>query len=501
MISEIFGVISGGGGSKHSLIKTKAQEGDAKRHELLTPNADDGPMDGKTPADTKTQISSCSKNDSQHENTRPCKLVDLLGSESKEPKSILEDVQTKNQLLEEQLAQALESDHAMGKKLRKAYEDAEYYIQQMHRLNYALEQEPGKYADINREIDLRDQRCSDLMIKWGSCSDELVELEKKSAEDKQAAHAEVAFLKAEVKKYEHKMEDLEAAKETFQRQSEDVYDMLARRIVPSALFDAMNEYFHLVIKDNDLLKATIKEQTLEISTDRDQIKLLRFENQNLKERALFEKKIQAELGDKIRAQDNEIGGLELKLDSVAKKQVHVVKSKDSVIANMQADIDEYLDEITILRGTNERDSERLDQSQTHVIVGLRSDLDHLWARICELEHNEEARKAEAEFTAFAVCRSEIESDQLKIRLETANEELKKLRRKVQQSEIPQPGCDAAAVLLEGALGKAYVKIQKLKDDLSDMRSQSFRHSSKDDLDIKGKGKQRQHTGEGPSSIP
>ncbi|MCJ1465277.1 hypothetical protein MMC07_003893 [Pseudocyphellaria aurata] len=487
-------------GTNSEILSLPDQHDDAKRNELLTANADDRREDVQTPTNTKTRAASCSVNDSQQENPRLCEYVDLPGSEIRDLKSRLQDVQTENQLLKEQLAQALESDRDMAKKLRKAYEDGEVYIQRMHHLNYALEQQPGKYADITREIELRDHKCSDLMSKWQACSDQLTEERNKWAKEKQIADANAAVTAADLIKNENEIAYLEMSKESYQRQYEDIYAMLARRIVPSDLFEFMNEYFHLVVDDNKILKAKVEEQSLEAFKDREKIRELKGLNEILEKSKLFDKQLMNARDDKIIELDNQLGGLKLEFDCVTNEQVQIIKNKDSVIANMRAEIDGYSREITILQETDERELVKRMLRKNDEIAGLRNDLDRQWLRNCELQRNENARIAEAEFTAFAVCKSEIESDQLKARFDTANEELRQLRRKLQESEIPQPGCHAATVFLQGAVDEAHAKIRELETELSNKRTQPPRHPSTEDSDVKGKGKQRQDTGEGPSGI-
>lgn len=224
--------------------------------------------------------SSSSANDLQQENTRLCNLVASLSSENERLNSMLQDTHTHNKSLEDQVTQSLESNRVLGKHLQKCYKDAELYIQRMHHLNNALNQEPGKYADVDREIKLRDQRYTDLELRAGECFTALIQLEKKSTEDQEAACAEVADLKTRLEKQETDIASLKASKVTFQRHSEEVYDMLASRILPSTLFDAMNEYFQLVINDNDILKAKIEDQILEICLEKEKIKLLSLENQS-----------------------------------------------------------------------------------------------------------------------------------------------------------------------------------------------------------------------------
>lgn len=152
-------------------------------------------------------------------------------------------------------------------------------------MNYTLEQQPGKHADVDCEIELRDHRYSDLEVKAGACLTAMSELEKKCLEGHKSDCAEVADLKTRLQKQDAEIASLKASKGIFQRHSEEVIEKLAGRVLPSNLFDAMNEYFQLVIEDNELLKRKVEEQLVEISGDRDRAKLLAYDNQSLKDAA------------------------------------------------------------------------------------------------------------------------------------------------------------------------------------------------------------------------
>ena len=87
-----------------------------------------------------------------------------------------------------------------------------------------------------------------------------------------------------------KTECLEIPKETLQRQSEEVFDVLAaRRILPYNFLNVRSEQFQLVIEDNDMLKMKIKDQTLEISLAKNKVKRLDIEIQCLKKQRFLTK--------------------------------------------------------------------------------------------------------------------------------------------------------------------------------------------------------------------
>lgn len=62
-------------------------------------------------------------------------------------------------------------------------------------MNYALEQEPSKYADVDFEIKMRDERYSNLGKRADAQLDVLDKLEKKSKEDQQAACTKTSDLR------------------------------------------------------------------------------------------------------------------------------------------------------------------------------------------------------------------------------------------------------------------------------------------------------------------
>ncbi|MCJ1425167.1 hypothetical protein MMC29_003055 [Sticta canariensis] len=123
--------------------------------------------------------------------------------------------------LEDQLARSLESNRVVTKDLQKAFEEAKFYIERMHQMNYSLEQEPSKYADVDLEIKMRDERCSNLATRADACLDALDKLENKSKEDQQAACTETADLRITPGMQHTKTECLEISKETLQCQSEE----------------------------------------------------------------------------------------------------------------------------------------------------------------------------------------------------------------------------------------------------------------------------------------
>lgn len=257
-----------------------------------------------------------STNDLREENVRLCNLVATLGSENEESNAMLQSARTQNQQLQGQLAESLDTNSLVRKNLLRACQDAEYYRNRSYQLNYTLEQQPGKHADVDCEIKLRDHRYSDLELKAGACLTAMSELEKKCLEGHKSDCAEVADLKTRLQKQDAEIASLKASKDIFQRHSEEVIEKLAGRVLPSNLFDAMNEYFQLVIEENGILKRKVEEQLVEISGDRDRAKLLAYDNQSLKTQQILDEEIQSELEDKIRVQDIELGRLEFKIDCV-----------------------------------------------------------------------------------------------------------------------------------------------------------------------------------------
>ena len=161
---------------------------------------------------------------------------------------MLRTAQIKAEFLEGQLAQSRESNRVVAQHLQKALRDGEFYWQKMRELNYALEQEPGKYADVEREIKIRDERFSDQERRTREYIDETNELLKTRRQAHEAACAEAADLRTKLEKASIDIACLKASKADFQHQSEAVFEMLAGRIVPSNLFPAMNDYFRMLSK-------------------------------------------------------------------------------------------------------------------------------------------------------------------------------------------------------------------------------------------------------------
>ena len=69
------------------------------------------------------------------------------------------------------------------------------------------------------------------------------------------------------------------------------------------------------------------------------------------------------------------------------------------------------------------------QSKNQEIADLKVKLNSLRAEKCQLEQNERALNAAGQFEMIANCYAERESEELKIRLRDANNELQMLRRR------------------------------------------------------------------------
>ena len=104
-----------------------------------------------------------------------------------------------------------------------------------------------------------------------------------------------------------------------------------------------------------------------------------------------------------------------------------------MIANLQAVNDERSREVeALVRGTD-FDFRRLLQRRDMEIARLKADLADRTAEKRALEETVQARDQEG-VTAIVTYLDELESDDLRIELRAANEELTNLRRQVQESE-------------------------------------------------------------------
>lgn len=378
--------------------------------------------------------SSSSETNLEQENLRLSNLVASQSSQIEEFKENSRDAHEQIQKLESDLAKSIESEDFLASHLQETYKDAETFRVRVKHLNWTLDQEPGKYADVDREIELRDQRYAVLDKRAGECFAALTALEKKSIDDQEAARAEIAGLETRLKKQDADIADLEMSKADFQLQFEGLYDMLRGRIVPSDLFGAMNEYFQLVIKDNDVLRSKIQEQMLETSSNKDTIKLLRFDNKKQQELLSLNRETQSKLEEGTKAQDLEIGRLRVEVE----EQLGDMDDKDDEIANLEAEIDERSRQIDdLVRATDDRGLQHLIQSRDHEIADLKANLQNLEDDNYNLEQNQSARDRERRDEVLLIARSITESDELKIRLRAAEEEVGRLRREMQDSESSQ----------------------------------------------------------------
>ena len=359
--------------------------------------------------------------------------INSLTTKNNESNVLLQSAQSKAEVLESRLTQSRESIRVLAKHYDTSCREAVHYLEKMRAFNLALEQEPGKYVDVNREIKIRDERFLNLRAETFLYGAEMKKVLHKNREDIEVARAEAAELRDKLEERTTDVAYLKASRAEFKRQSEEVYEMLAGRITRSSLFESMNEYFQLVLKDNAILTANIEDQLLKISDHKDRMKLLNFENQGLKQQSSLDQETKAGLEQKIGGLDIEIGRLEFKVDSDLEEYQRGIRGKDSVIANLQAVNDERSREVeALVRGTD-FDFRRLLQRRDMEIARLKADLADRTAEKRALEETVQARDQEG-VTAIVTYLDELESDDLRIELRAANEELTNLRRQVQESE-------------------------------------------------------------------
>lgn len=187
------------------------------------------------------QQSSSSANGLREENTRLCDLVSSLTSKNNESNVLLESAQRKAELLESRLVQSRESNRVGAKHYQTVCREAAFYMDRMRAFNFALEQEPGKYADVNREIKIRDERYFDLRAEMFSYGADMKKILAERRKDVEVARAEAAELREKLEERNTDVAYLKASRADFKHQSEEVYEMLAGRIAPSSLFESMNE--------------------------------------------------------------------------------------------------------------------------------------------------------------------------------------------------------------------------------------------------------------------
>ena len=341
--------------------------------------------------------------------------------------------QIKADNLEGQLAQSQESNRAMAQHLQKALRDGEFYWQRVRDLNYALEQQPGKYVDVEREIKIRDERFCDLERKWCEYTDETKELLKTRDEAYEAACAEAGDLRTKLEKATIDIACLKASKADFQHQSEAMFEMLAGRIVPSDLSASMNDYFQLVIKDNKYLISKVEEQILEISGENDRRQLLDSEKQNLEKQALSDREVNRKLEHQLREQDSKIGRLELEVDIDVKEHLGKIEYKDAQIAYLKATNGKLSEENNTLVRGDSIGLRRLIRGKNLEIARLNAKVGDLHAEKSELEQKMQVADQQG-VAAVATYLAEMESDELRIQLRRTTDELTKLQGQVHEAE-------------------------------------------------------------------
>ena len=363
----------------------------------------------------------------QQDNNQLCKLVAALASRDEESYATIQSTQETNQRLASESDELKERNKLVGRNLYRACQEAEYYREKMLQLNFVLEDEPGKYTDFDHEMKLRDKRFSDLELRAAECSTEMARVEK----DRENAYAHVAELTKKLTEQNNNIAWLIESKSEFKAKSEAVFDMLSDRIVPSDLFTAMNEYFHLVIRDNVRLQQKVGDHSTDSFLDWDNARQLRIDNHNLEKQAMAHRETQAGLEDKIRTLESEIEHLEFKIEGVIDEHRCQIKDKDSVIAVLRAEKDDLAQDVdSLARETDPSSIANLVARKNLRIAELKTEVKNLEDEKYTLEQNERHLNAVGEFNAIANCYSERESEELKIRVRNMDEELRMLRRRV-----------------------------------------------------------------------
>lgn len=379
-----------------------------------------------------------SANGLQQENTRLRDLLTSMRLESKELSATLLHTQRHNNGLEGRIILSQASNRVVANDVQKARKDVEILIERVNHFQFTLEQEASDYADLKLEIKKRDEKYDKLAMKAGKKLTLLKRLENKSKEYQAAACAEIADLEITLGLHRAEMKDIVVAKRAFQRQSEEICDMLERRILPSHLFDSMNEYFQLVVKDNKVLKKKIHHQMRELSLNKDAIGLLNHESQSLKRQKLLDQQTQAKLEDQcsVQVHDIEVGRLESEIEYVVKKHNLEIEEINREIANVRSQNEDRSREIGSLVQTSDESSiQHLVQIQSYKIAGLDATIVDLRAERWALQQRSHERDEEVRLQNEMAYGFELEFEELEIRLSAAEAELAELRKNVCECEV------------------------------------------------------------------
>ncbi|MCJ1467689.1 hypothetical protein MMC07_006314 [Pseudocyphellaria aurata] len=380
------------------------------------------------------RLRSSSSSNLRQENTQLCVSIATVGLENRELKTTLGNAERDGEDLESQLAELLESQRALAKDLQEAHHEAEMCFSRMHWINYDLENQqgieelPAKYVDPNLELELRDARYAELVTSSAINLRSLRELMIRAKAFKAAARLKIASLKADLEAREQRRASLEASKEIFQRQCEEVFEELGSRIPTSDISTAMIELFQLAVADNHAIQTKIRDQRRDISLDKDNIKLLSHDIKTLKRRSSWAKKNQLELEDRIRAHDIEVGRLEFKLGCVQEEHTREMKSRDHTLAELIAQHEALSHELEVLAHPSvDADVQALLLHKSNQLADLRNTVSDLRDENSYLQEEQQAHDEVAADTAVKACASERELEELKTRLSAATEEIASLR--------------------------------------------------------------------------
>lgn len=326
----------------------------------------------------------------------------------------------------------------MATDLAKAHDENRAYASQIYELRRALEANPKIDIGLQTVVEYKDKELRDLQTTASECTIAFNRLEKKSAEDSKLANEEIAALQTQLADDKSSISTLQTSKDQFQAWSEQILAMLKGKVYQNDLIEAMDGYFQTTVKDNQILASGGKAQADQIEEMFQSMSTLRAESLQAK-RLLEEKEdLCAELTADMREKENELGGLQIKLEAFEHDHEKVLAEKNGAIAAMEREAAQILEGVQHLMDSTADESSRAYiqlKKQEAASAEARSreyfnDINKLQQQLAELQQEDRLQKC-------IVYYNQQKYHQDEVRLKEAEYELGFLRAETElQRKLP-----------------------------------------------------------------
>lgn len=269
-----------------------------------------------------------------------------------------ETFELQRQSHENELKMAEKSNEVLKAALAKAHRDAFYFQTRVEELKDFINERPGELPSTDALIQAKDDMFSDLERKAGECYTAFIALDKSSREDRANDKAEIAKLREDLAKSDALVTSLGDSKIVFQKQCQDLFAMLQKRVYPSELTEAMDHYFQLTIQDNSYLASVVADQGQRLA-EKD-LELESLQAKSLETIRSLEDRQEhcSNLETMVREKDVKLGALQMELDALPVDHQEIIDGRDAMIAGLQGQLREVRDSTSDLLHATRTEGER-----------------------------------------------------------------------------------------------------------------------------------------------